>query len=416
MEDKGKMDELIEQMKLMNEKMEKITKLLGQSMYHQQRTDFTSEYVARQQGYTGFINEDIAVAPKPPSRLFGNHFITITDTRLGEESTLHNNSKTEGYMLPGNPVGKRWGIIDSGVDDIHDYKLSGNRNGYGRVIVDRDCEAHYLQSLTEDDTDKEDFVWLKGDVKLGEKIERRPWKEGEAKKIILTSNGTPPTNTIYRPSHHGHTTAQAERNGWKVNDETNLTEVEIIHRVPVLTETNDLGGEMRRAKAEAEEKEKQERLKREAKEKQEREEREELEKKRKYEESLRNRTERGEKFEFTPEELHEIVNNTPEGQRLLLEKKRRLEEEANALPREDSRVDALADKLGEDLLVEERAPNDKTSSNVQPVCDTSPDNTVRIYAPTPTNKDGSVRIITNNTPDCVMRSYGRSTRFTRRRR
>ena len=47
MEDKGKMDELIEQMKLMNEKMEKITKLLGQSMYHQQRTDFTSEYVAR---------------------------------------------------------------------------------------------------------------------------------------------------------------------------------------------------------------------------------------------------------------------------------------------------------------------------------------------------------------------------------
>ena len=84
MEDKGKMDELIEQMKLMNERlgkmderMEKMTKLLGQSMYHQQRTDFTSEYVARQQGYTGFINEDIAVAPKPPSRLFGNHFINI---------------------------------------------------------------------------------------------------------------------------------------------------------------------------------------------------------------------------------------------------------------------------------------------------------------------------------------------------
>ena len=51
------------------------------------------------------------------------------------------------------------------------------------------------------------------------------------------------------------------------------------HRVPVLTEANDLGGEMRRAKAEAEEKEKQERL-----------EREELERKRKYEEDLRNRT------------------------------------------------------------------------------------------------------------------------------
>ena len=53
MEDKFKMDELIEQMKLMNERMgkmdermEKMTQLLGQSMYHQQRTDFTSEYVA----------------------------------------------------------------------------------------------------------------------------------------------------------------------------------------------------------------------------------------------------------------------------------------------------------------------------------------------------------------------------------
>ncbi|CAL6324964.1 unnamed protein product [Bathycoccus prasinos] len=71
---------------------------------------------------------------------------------------------------------------------------------------------------------------------------------------------------------------------------------------------------MRRVKAEAEEKEKRERLKR-----------EELEKQRKYEEDLRNRTERGEKFEFTPEQLHEIVNNTPEGQRLLQEKKERLD-------------------------------------------------------------------------------------------
>jgi len=343
MEDKGKMDELIEQMKLMNEKMEKITKLLGQSMYHQQRTDFTSEYVARQQGYTGFINEDIAVAPKPPSRLFGNHFITITDTRLGEAYGLHN--KKEGGIYG---WGKRWGIIDTGVDDIHGYEVSGNRNGYGRICADEARKAHYLQSLTGDDTDKEDFVWLKGDVKLGEKIERRPWKEGEARTIV-TKNDVPGFH-IYNPSHHGRTTAQAERNGWKVNDESDLSEeVEIIHRVPVLTETNDLGGEMRRAKAEAEEKEKQERLKREAKEKQEREEREELEKKRKYEESLRNRTERGEKFEFTPEQLHEIVNNTPEGQRLLLEKKRRLEEEANALPREDSRVVSLADKVDENL-------------------------------------------------------------------
>ena len=115
---------------------------------------------------------------------------------------------------------------------------------------------------------------------------------------------------------------QAE--GWKFVDETNLTEVEITHRVPALTEANDLGGEMRRAKAAAEEKKEQERLKREEKEKQERLVREELEKKRKYEEDLRNRTERGEKFEFTPEQLHEIVNNTPEGQRLLQEKKQRL--------------------------------------------------------------------------------------------
>jgi len=143
-----------------------------------------------------------------------------------------------------------------------------------------------------------------------------------------------------------------ERKGWKVDDETSLhKEVEIIHRVPVLTEANDLGGEMRRAKAAAEEKEKQERLKREEKEKQERLVRDELEKKRKYEEGLRNRTERGEKFEFTPEQLHEIVNNTPEGQRLLQEKKRRLEEEAGGAPREDSRVASLAEKVDEDLVV-----------------------------------------------------------------
>ena len=43
-----------------------------------------------------------------------------------------------------------------------------------------------------------------------------------------------------------------------------------------------------------------------------------LEKKRKYEEDLRNRTgDEGEKIEFTPAQLHEIVKNTPEGQRLL---------------------------------------------------------------------------------------------------
>ena len=107
------MDELIEQMKLMNERlgkmdermektderMEKMTKLFGQSMYHQRRTDFTSEYVARQQGYTGFINEDIAVAPKLPSRLFGNHFIKITDTRQLHDEVSKNFQKTSGHCF-----------------------------------------------------------------------------------------------------------------------------------------------------------------------------------------------------------------------------------------------------------------------------------------------------------------------------
>ena len=194
MEDKGKMDELIEQMKLMNERLgkmderiEETTKLLGQSMYHQQRTDFTSEYVARQQGYTGFINEDIAVAPKPPSRLFGNHFIKITDTSLGEEYTLQQSGKIEGSELGRGAsisVGRRWGIIDTGVDNVHDYGVSGNRNQFGQIINDTARKAHYLQSLTEDDTGKEDFVWLNGDINLVEEIERRPFKQGEAKIIL----------------------------------------------------------------------------------------------------------------------------------------------------------------------------------------------------------------------------------------
>ena len=394
MEDKGKMDELIEQMKLMNERigkmderMERVTKLLGQSVYHQQRTDFTGEYVARQQGYTGFINEDIAVAPKPPSRLFGNHFIKIRDERLHEECTLRGSGKKEGDILLGNSVGKRSGIIDSGVDDIHDYMVSGNIQ-------------HYLQSLTEDDTDKEDFVWLKGVMKLGLEIERRPFKEGEAKLFFSHrsfAGGLPRLYTDaailetinhyynYEPYKLPCVRAQKARfdegvrvgnhhNDYKFHDETSLTkEVEITHGFPVLTEMNDLGGEMRRAKAAAEEKEKQERLnreederqerlKREEKEKQERLVREELTKKRKYEEDLRNRTERGEKFEFTPEQLHEIVNNTPEGQRLLQEKKRSLEEEAGGVPREDSRVASLADKIDEDLVVVEASSVDDEES------------------------------------------------------
>ena len=165
MEDKGKMDELIEQMKLMNERLGNVENMLEESIYHQHRTDFTSEYVARQQGYTGFINEDIAVAPKPPSRLFGNHFIKITDTRLGEEYALQQSGKIEGSGASIS-VGKRWGIIDTGVDDIHDYGVGGNRNPHsGQIINDTARKAHYLQSLTGDDTDKEDFVWLNGDIK-----------------------------------------------------------------------------------------------------------------------------------------------------------------------------------------------------------------------------------------------------------
>ena len=346
MEDKGKMDELIEQMKLMNERMERMER-------HQRRIDFTSEYQARQQGYTGFIDEDIAVAPKPPSRLFGNHFLKIHDTRLGEEVKLKEHRKSEGYVIGGEREGwlgisvrKRWGSIDTGVDDIHDYRVSGNRNSHsGQIINDSARKAHYLQSLTEDDTDKEDFVWLNGDIKFGEEIERRPFKKGEAH--VRNFEGL----QHYKPERHGGTKAEVESNGYKFVDETNLTEVEITHRVPVLTEANDLGGEMRRAKAAAEEKTEQERLEREEKEKQERLVREELEKKRKYEEDLRNRTERGEKFEFTPEQLHEIVNNTPEGQRLLQEKKQRLEEEAGGVLREDSRVASLAEKVDEDLVV-----------------------------------------------------------------
>ena len=33
--------------------------------------------------------------------------------------------------------GKRWGSIDTGVDDIHDYRVSGNRNHSGQIINDR---------------------------------------------------------------------------------------------------------------------------------------------------------------------------------------------------------------------------------------------------------------------------------------
>ena len=74
-------------------------------------------------------------------------------------------------------AGKYWGVLDTGVDNIHDYR--GDT-----------WSAHYLQSLTEDDTDKEDFVWLNGDIKLGEEIERLPFKEGKANYKISGSSPT----------------------------------------------------------------------------------------------------------------------------------------------------------------------------------------------------------------------------------
>ena len=99
--------------------------------------------------------------------MFGNHFIDITDTRLGEAYILRKAKQREGDI---GDWGKRWGIIDTRVDDIHDYRKLKD-DGYTKI-------TYYLKSLTEDDTDKEDFIWLKGKVKLGEEIERRPWKKG----------------------------------------------------------------------------------------------------------------------------------------------------------------------------------------------------------------------------------------------
>ena len=65
-------------------------------------------------------------------------------------------------------------------------------------------------------------------------------------------------------------------------------------------------------------------------------------------ENLKRLTENGEKIEFTPEQLDEIIKNTPEGQMLLKEQKERLEREA----KEDSGIGSLTDKV-EDLAVTE---------------------------------------------------------------
>ena len=128
--------------------------------------------------------------------------------------------------------------------------------------------------------------------------------------------------------------------------------------------------------------------------------------------NLKRLTENGEKIEFTPEQLDEIIKNTPEGQRLLQEKKQRLEEETGAVPREDSSVASLADKLDKDLIVEKKSPDGKTPSNVEPVCNdpvddsnTGLNNNAPIYPPERPperrNTDGTVRINTTLFGSCV---------------
>ena len=58
-------------------------------------------------------------------------------------------------------------------------------------------------------------------------------------------------------------------------------------------------------------------------------------------------------YDANYEIVMERFGNTPEGQRLLQEKKRWLEEEAGGAPREDSRVASLAKKVDEGLFVAE---------------------------------------------------------------
>ena len=128
--------------------------------------------------------------------------------------------------------------------------------------------------------------------------------------------------------------------------------------------------------------------------------------------NLKRLTENGEKIEFTPEQLDEIIKNTPEGQRLLQEKKKRLEEETGGVSREDSSIASLADKLDKDLIVEKKSPDGKTPSNVEPVCNgpvddsnTGLNNNAPIYPPERPperrNTDGTVRINTTLFGSCV---------------
>ena len=52
--------------------------------------------------------------------------------------------------------------------DLKNTLLTTSKLSSSTVLSAR--EAHHLQSLTGDDTDKEDFVWLNGDMKLGEEM------------------------------------------------------------------------------------------------------------------------------------------------------------------------------------------------------------------------------------------------------
>ena len=57
-------------------------------------------------------------------------------------------------------------------------------------------------------------------------------------RAILKSNGTPPTHLIYDPNQYDK--AKLERKGEWLMMKPVSTKFEIIHRVPVLTEANDL--------------------------------------------------------------------------------------------------------------------------------------------------------------------------------
>ena len=54
MEDKGKMDELIEQMKLMNERLGNVERMLEDSIYHQRQDRFHERVSGEATGIHGF--------------------------------------------------------------------------------------------------------------------------------------------------------------------------------------------------------------------------------------------------------------------------------------------------------------------------------------------------------------------------